>query len=213
MNLPQSANARIRGQVPQNNAVNLRAYPLLEDPNGVNAAIQSRYEDARRRGESHNMAEMLAYRQPPGSRTDDDFFRGVGTLDKQLQDRDGHYINEVTSNYRKATGHDVNPNYVYQQGLAAYPGDPRAFVDGAGSVKRLAEERNVTVSGFVNHKASEPLEDPFSTKAMKGSGGRKPIANDLKQIVRESIEAKDPSQKGRISNDLIDAKHGNHVSS
>lgn len=205
MNLPLSASSRVRGPLRPNPPVLLTGYPVI-DPN---PNVQARYEDLRRHGQSHNMAEMLTYRQAPASRTDDDFFRGQGTLDKQVGE-DPHYMADITSGYRQATGHNPNPNYVYQAGLAQYPGDPRAFVSGAGDVKRRAEELNVNVEGFVTHKASEPISDPFGVGVPKGMK-RQPIATDLKQVIADSIVAKNPDMKGRVSMAALDAKHGNHV--
>ena len=163
----------------------------------------------RRQGQTHNMAEMLAYRQAPASKTDDDFFRGQGTLDKQVGD-DPHYMADITDGYRAATGHNPNPNYIYQAGLAQFPGDPRAFVDSAGSVKRRAEELNVNVDGFVTHKASEPIADPFGVGVPAGMK-RQPIASDLKNMIADQMVKQDPSKKGRINAAALDEVHGNHV--
>lgn len=207
MNLPQSSSARVRGQVVSNNpSVILRGIPIIDS----DREVQSRYEAMRRQGQSHNMAEMLAYRQAPNSRTDDDFFRGVGTLDKQIGDPEAIYINDVTQRHLRETGHAPNPNHIYMQGLAQYPGDPRAFVASAGEAKRRAEELNVSVEGFVNHKASEPIADPFGVGVPQGMK-RQPIANDLKQVIADAIVAKNPDMKGRVNPASLDAKHGNHV--
>lgn len=48
----------------------------------------------------------------------------------------------------------------YISGLAAYPGDPRAWVSGRGDAKRLLEERGWSSEGAVNVKAREPLNPP-----------------------------------------------------
>lgn len=208
MNLPLSKNSRIRGDagISNNRPVQLKGYPVIDpDPE-----IQSRYEQLRRNGESHNIAEMLTYRSAPSSKTDDDFFRGQGTLDAQVGD-DPHYMQQITANYRAATGgQNPNPNYSYQAGLAQYPGDPRAFVGSAGEAKRRAEELNVNLDGFVTHKASEPISDPFAGMASKGSS-RVPIASDLKAVIADQMTKRDPSLKGRISPQMLDETHGNHA--
>ena len=207
MDLPQSRNARVRGQINPNPPVKLTGVPILENRHGPNGHIQAAYENMRARGESHSMAQMLAYRTAPASRTDDDFFRGVGTLDKQIGDDDGHYINDVTANYRKATGHDPNPNHLYVSTLAQYPGDPRAFVASRGDVSRRAEELGVGVSGMVNVKPVEPIADPFATASPMT--GRNKIAPDLKMMLKDSYK-----KSGKMLSDAaIEATHGNHSKS
>ena len=208
MDIPQSRNAKIRGQINPNPPVRLTGIPILEDPHGPNGHIQAAYENLRAHGQSHSMAEMLAYRQAPGAQTDREFMMGHPSLEQQIgDDNDRHYINQVTSNYRAATGHDPNPGHLYVQTLAQYPGDPRAFVADRGEVKRRAEELNVNVSGMVNHKASEPISDPFATASPMT--GRNKIAPDLKLMLKESYK-----KAGKDASDaVLEAKHGNHTKS
>jgi hypothetical protein len=219
LNLPPSARVRGQSRPSATNAARYRnppalmtGYPLIEDPNGPNGHIQAAYEELRRSGESHSIAEMLAYRQAPASKTTDDFLRGIGTLDKQLGDNNNFYLNKVVQQYTKEMGHPPNPNYVYSPGLARYTGDPRAFVANEADVKRRAEELNVNVEGFVNHKAREPEEDPFGKMGNKFTK-RVPIANDLKQMIREKIVAKNPDMKDKVHEIDLDAIHGNHAKS
>lgn len=209
MNLPLSRSAKVRGDAGLNNSrpVQLTGYPII-DPN---PQIQNEYLRLRAHGESHNIAEMLATRSAPNSRSDADFFRGMGTLDKQIGD-DPHSMQQVVDGYRAATGgRNPNPNYSYQAGLAQFPGDPRAFVGGAGEIKRRAEELNVNVEGFVTHKASEPIVDPFTQVGSKAASKRATIAPDLKQMIVSQMEKRDPSLKGRVNPGMLDAVHGNHV--
>ena len=205
MNIPQSSSARVRGQINPNPPVKLTGIPILEDPRGPNAHIQNAYEQLRARGESHSMAEMLAYRQAPGAQTDREFMMGHPSLEQQIGDNDGHYINQVTANYIAQTGHAPNPGHLYVQSLAQFPGDSRAFVADRGEAKRRAEELNVNVSGMVNHKASEPISDPFATASTMT--GRNKIAPDLKAVLKESYKAKGKP----ISDSALEAKHGNHT--
>ena len=53
-----------------------------------NIHIQAAYEWLRNKGETHRMAEMLAFQEAPRANTDREFFEGLGTLDKQF-DYDG----------------------------------------------------------------------------------------------------------------------------
>lgn len=204
MNLPASNNSRIRGQV--NPPVLLTGYPIIDQ----SPVLQANYETLRRQGQSHNMAEMLTFRQSPGAQTDREFQMGHQRLADQVGD-DPMYMQQITSNYRAATGGlSPNINDQYMPSLANFPGDPRAFVSSAGDVKRLAEERNVSVSGFVTHKASEPIADPFGVGVPKGMK-RQPIANDLKMMIADQMVKQDPSKKGRVNTAALDEVHGNHV--
>lgn len=208
MNLPPSRSARVRGDagIRNNPPALLTGIPII-DPN---PAIQAQYEYMRRNGESHNTAEMLAYRAAPSGRTDNDFFRGQGTLDAQVGD-DPHYMQQITEGYRAATGgQNPNPNYSYQAGLAQFPGDPKAFADSVGMVKRRAEQLNVNVEGFVTHRASEPIADPFAQMAAQHTK-RAPVASDLKMMIADQMTKRDPSLKGRINPAMLDDMHGNHV--
>lgn len=94
-----------------------------------NPAIQAEYEAMRAKGESHNMAEMLALQQFPFSRDE----------------------NQILFK-----GEESGKLYISQ--LARYPGDPRAYVSNASDVRRIAEEDNLTVDGAVNVKRSRDVE-------------------------------------------------------
>lgn len=97
---------------------------ISDDP-----AIQAEYEAMRAKGESHNMAEMLALQQFPFSRDE----------------------NQILFK-----GEESGKLYISQ--LARYPGDPRAYVSNASDVRRIAEEDNLTVDGAVNVKRSRDVE-------------------------------------------------------
>ena len=47
---------------------------------------------------------------------------------------------------------------VYLSGLAAFSGDPRAWVSGRGDVQKVCEERGWDCEGSVNVKAFRPQE-------------------------------------------------------
>jgi len=66
----------------------------------------------------------------------------------------GDYYKEVA----EAHGQSVKGK-VYLSGLAAFPGDPRAWVDGRGDVRRVLEERGWNGRGAVN-VTGPPAEGP-----------------------------------------------------
>lgn len=124
-------------------------YPIVsEDP-----WIQQHYEACRAEGTSHTLAEMFAFAQPPASNTDREFLAGH-VNGSQFAGREGlgdHYKKEA-----EAAGVSTNGK-VYMGGLAAYPGDPKAWVDGRGDVERVCRERGYNCRGQVNVQ-SEPVE-------------------------------------------------------
>ena len=99
------------------------------------------------RGCSESLAEMLALGEPPMSNTDREFLEGRGGCYDQFQGQPeiGDYYAAVAG----AQGVDITGK-VYLSGLAAYPGDPRAWVGGRGDVRSVCEERGWGCTGSVN---------------------------------------------------------------
>lgn len=123
------------------------SYPVVS----ANKVIQSRYEAIRAKGESHLLAEMLAFQQGPALMTDAVFLQGHCN-GNQFEGQE--YVGNHHKMMAREAGVDVTGK-VYLSGLAAYPGDPRAWVSGRGDVKKLCEERNWSCEGSVQVK-SEP---------------------------------------------------------
>jgi hypothetical protein len=134
-----------------------------------NPAVQARYEELRAAGQSHAMADMLAHRQFPGTRTEESFWRGRRVSDQFGETPAGKAMGEQYRAMAKAAG--VNPHgKVYQAGLASYPGDPSAWVSDTSDVLRIAKEKNLNVSGAVTHKAADievpsHLDQPYEVAA------------------------------------------------
>lgn len=192
MNMPHGGTPRGRTAKP----VNLSMYPIISH----NEAVQDRYMRMRHSGQSHSIAEMLAHQQAPGSMTDVELNRGVGTLDKQLG-RDGvRFLEQDVAR----NGNPPNPNSVYQPQLARYPFDRRAFVQTGGEIKERAEELGVGVEGFVNVKPTCRLErDP-----LEGSGK---VAADLQNLIAKQRVQKNPGLRGKDLSDDINATHGTNL--
>ena len=115
------------------------------------------YVECRIKGTSHKLAAMFADGVTPALMTDAVFLQGRGGCYSQFQEHDGpgSYYKHIA----KQTGTDITGK-VYLSGLAAYPGDPRAWVSGRGDVQKVCEERGWDCDGAVKVKASRFTERP-----------------------------------------------------
>ncbi len=111
-------------------------------------AVQAHYETCRANGCSHDLGLMLALRQFPGIAGTDAVFNEGRKLDgSQFQGLPPAMGKMYLELARKA---GVNPAGKYYCGsIARYPGDPRAWVDSRGDVKRICEAEGWTVAGAV----------------------------------------------------------------
>src|SRR5262249_43676632 len=108
--------------------------------------VQAAYEEMRAAGQTHTIAEILATRRAPASRTDREFLLGHCN-GSQFQDQPklgDHYKNVAEANGQDTTGK------VYLSQLANFPGDPEAWVSGRGDVERVCRERGWGCEGHVN---------------------------------------------------------------
>lgn len=175
-------------------------YPTVSS----NEGIQSDYEWLREKGNSHRMAEMMAFREGPRSMTDREFFEGQGTLAKQFEG-DERALDKLVENAR-ARGYTPNYNDVYIGGLAKYPGDPEAFISpsgGRGQIQRLCEKRGWECSGAVNVKHRQPETDPREK--------REKLGKDLTLRKMQQEIKKNPDKSRMNMRDLRDDvtdKHG-----
>lgn len=115
-----------------------------------------------------------------GTKTDREFLRGHGANGAQFQDTPevGDYYRQVAESRGQNT-----KGKVYLSGLAEFPGDPRAWVDGRGDAQRVLEERGWGGEGDVRVKAAEAT----------GPVERVPVAPDLVENRIEQMAAADPS--------------------
>jgi hypothetical protein len=132
---------------------------------------KAEYLKLRAAGESHNIASMIATCKAPALSTDDTFMAGrrEGQVFRNCPALHAHH--QALADRAGISTHGKT----YLSGIAAYPGDPRAWVSGKSDVLAVARERNLSVEGCVSHKghAVDPGED-------------KPIADD---ILAESAKA------------------------
>lgn len=131
------------------------------------------------------LAELLEARQPPGTRYTERAFLQGRENGKQFQNNPG--LGNFYRSKAKAAGVST-VGRVYEPGIARYAGDPQAWIEGTGDLLRVARERNLTVSGCVEHKGT-PMPPPVS----------KPIADDIvERFVNKQI-AQDPGLAQRKS--------------
>ena len=155
-------------------------------------AVQSHYLEMLAADVPARMAEMLALQSPPGVKGTDRTFM-EGRLNNQQFDAMPR--RQALGMIRAARAAGINPNgKYYAAGLADKrgAGDPEAWVDGAADIKRVAEKRNLTVSGAVTHKGTEmppPSKKPLSDRLMREMSAvesrRHPSMN--KREIREMV--------------------------
>jgi hypothetical protein len=127
-------------------------YPVISD----DSEVQAFYVEARRLGESHRIAEIVALRKVPASKTDVELFRGRGTLADQFKGQEDTLSEMVT----KATQNGRTPQYtdLYEPSIANYPGDPEAFIPasgGRGHIKAVCEKNGWDCDGMVKVRAAK----------------------------------------------------------
>ena len=158
----------------------------------MTSSQQQHYDECIANGCAPRLAEMLALRQFPYSRTDREFLAGHCN-GSQFEGKE-----ELGNRFRKAAKKaGVNTaGKVYLHQLAASPCDPKAWVSDRSDVKRVLKERGWSADGMVQHK--EPLRDPTPDI---------PIAADIVETYTQKEMAKDPGQnRKKVREDVIN-KH------
>jgi hypothetical protein len=117
---------------------------------GLHGEAFIRYVEMRRSGESHNIAEVLAARRFCAVKSDKIFNEGRFSSDAGKNGLEQQWLRQQA----EAAGVSTNGLH-YMRGLADYPGDPRAWIGGRSDVLRVAREKNMTVHGYVEHKAHD----------------------------------------------------------
>jgi len=122
---------------------------------------QASYVAMRLDGQSHKLAEMLALGIAPALMTDNVFLQGHCNGNQFEQHPAlGDYYARVAARH----GQDTHGK-VYLSGLAAFPGDPRAWISSRHDVQKLLTERGWGCEGAVNTritKVAEPLNIPVA---------------------------------------------------
>lgn len=158
-------------------------------------SVQSHYKAMIADGQTERWAEMAALQQAPASQgTDREFMHGrnAGEFLNGMPKRQADYITREA----KAAGIDISGKY-YFSGLADKRGwtDPEAWVSGRDDVLRVANKRNLGLTGQINREAHE--EPP------KRSVG---LADDIV----EDLAKKQVGMSGEAAKESVRDKHTPH---
>ncbi len=138
---------------------------------------------------------MLALQSPPMSNTDREFLQG-NVNGSQFERKPAH--GDAYAKVAKKAGQSVKGK-IYLSGLARFPGDPEAWVEGRGDVKRLIESRpGWSCDGAVTvrqprEEQSPPVDiapslvEELAQDAMENDPG---LAEKPAEEVREKIRSK-----------------------
>lgn len=156
---------------------------------------QEVYNEAIASGATPRLAEMLALQAAPRVKSDATFFAGMETGGGNIKDP---LTRKIYLDEAKKAGVDV-AGAVYYSEVAAFPGDPRAWVRSRGEITGLVEERGWKMDGDLK-AGSEPRED-----VSPGQGSA--VAPDIvEQLVNNRIEAGSTEKTEHLIGDVI-AKH------
>lgn len=114
------------------------------------------------RGEAR-LQEVIESHCFPSTHTEQNFQRLRG---KKLREQfcGNEKLLKAVVRSAKAHGYTPGENDIYEPQLAAFDGDPAAFVTGRADVKRVAEARDITVKGMVENRR---VKDPEPRKKVK----------------------------------------------
>jgi hypothetical protein len=131
--------------------------PFGHPPVSSDFETQVRYFELRLKGQSHNMAEILATGAYPGFNGTNKAFNRGRTNNNQFErcPRLGDYYRGIA----ESQGVSTTGRY-YCHGLGRYPGDPRAWVSDTSDVLRIARERNLNIDGIVSHRGHDVPPQP-----------------------------------------------------
>lgn len=164
--------------------------------------VQRHYVDMISTGVAPRLAEMLALQSPPAVKGTDRTLMQGRYNNEQLDSMPPDHARQMIAAAKSA---GINPSGKYYcSGLADKrgPGDPKAWIDSVADVKRVAMERNLTVTGAVNHKGipqprpqSKPLSERLTREMMKVERRRHPT---MKQgELREYVVSKYGRKKAK----------------
>lgn len=162
----------------------------------LGSAASEMYARLRSEGLSHNWCEMVVFRQPPGVKGTDRAFMEGRYNNQQLDAMPKDHAQNVVTLAKRA-GINISGKY-YASGLAdgRGPADPGAWIDSTGDVTRVARERNLTVTGAVEHRgvAEAPKRKPLSERLTR-------------ELMREERRRYPTMKKGELR-EMVVAKYG-----
>lgn len=179
---------------------------ISSDMSGVPRNIREAGKDAsemyarlRSEGLSHTWCEMVVLQKPPGTKGSDRSFMEGRLNNQQLDDMPKDHAQQMVKVARKA---GINPSgKYYSSGLADHrgPADPAAWIDSTADVRKVAMDRNLSVSGAVTHKGIQ--------EAPK----RKPLSDRLTKEMMRVEQARHPTMKKGELREMVIAKYARKV--
>ncbi len=109
------------------------------------------------RDDECKLCEMFVAQRAPAICTDSTFLVGMDSQQAKEFNNKPEVAAKLARGLKKRGGSPTGK--IYLSGIAAYPGDPEAWVSGRGDVKRVCDERNYTATGAVNRKADSRADD------------------------------------------------------
>lgn len=161
------------------------------------AEASERYRRLLSEGYGHRWAEMCALQQPPGVKGTDRAYMQGRLNNQQLDSMPPDHARNLVTLAKRA---GINPSGKYYAASLADgrgPADPAAWVDSTADVKRVAIERNLTVTGAVEHKGSQ-VPRPMS----------KPLSDRLTKEMMRRERANHPNMKRGELREMVVAKYG-----
>lgn len=165
----------------------------------LGAVASATYVKLRSEGLSHKWCEMCVLQQPPGTLGTDRAYMQGRYNNQQLDAMPPDHANGIVTLARRA---GINPSGKYYSAALADgrgPADPGAWVDSTADVVRVARERNLTVTGAVEHKGA-----PETPK-------RKPLSERLTREMMRVERPKHPGMKKGELREMVIAKYGRKV--
>jgi hypothetical protein len=154
------------------------------------------YERLRSEGLSHKWAEMCALQQPPGVKGTDRAYMQGRYNNQQLDAMPPDHARQIIAAAKRA---GINPSGKYYASSLADrrgPADPAAWVDSTADIKRVAIDRNLTVSGAVEHKGHQVAPK------------RKALSERLTREMMRVESQRHPTMKSGELREMVVAKYG-----
>ncbi len=114
------------------------------------------YIECRNAGTSPSLSEQFALATTPTIKgTDAQLWAGWGGVDQfNSTTRKGKILDDAYRGPAHAAGVSTTGRK-YLHSVARYPGDPQAWIADSHDIRRIAEEQNLGVTGFVERKREE----------------------------------------------------------
>lgn len=159
--------------------------------------VQRHYRRMIAAGQEERFAIMCALQQAPGTRGTDRAFM-EGRMDGSWLDRmPPHQARRMLQEARSAG--IATSGKMYVGGLADSRGhkDPMAWVDSVADVKRVAEERNLEVTGIATHRARQVA--PAEAKEISG----RLLAENVAEERRKNPQAKHDDLVEKVKDRIV----------